>query len=206
MNKKVGIMGGTFNPIHLGHLIMAEAAVETYDLDEILFIPSGTSYLKENVLDIKTRIALTGVAIEDNPKFALSTLEVDRGGNSYSYETLASLREENPETEYYFIAGADSIFQIEKWKYPEKILGNCIIIAAIREGFTREAFEAQVLFLTKKYNADIRVLPARVVDITSSNIRELVKNNQTCRYMVHQNVFDYIMKHKLYINTNEKEK
>lgn len=205
MNKKVGIMGGTFNPIHLGHLIMAEAAVETYDLDEILFIPSGTSYLKENVMDAKTRITLTGVAIEDNPKFALSTLEVDRGGNSYSYETLSDLKKENPNTEYYFIAGADSIFQIEKWMHPEKIFENCIIIAAIREGFSREAFEAQVIFLTKKYNADIRVLPARVVDITSTNIRELIKNNQSFRYMVHQNVHDYIEKHKIYQNSKEKD-
>ena len=79
-NKKVGIMGGTFNPIHLGHLILAEAAYEAYDLDEVLFVPSGRSYMKEQseILDAKTRVSMTGLAIEDNPHFALSTIEIDR--------------------------------------------------------------------------------------------------------------------------------
>ena len=107
--KKVGIMGGTFNPIHLGHLIIAEEAFEAYDLDEVLFVPSGISYMKDpsEVLDAKKRVHMTGLAIEDNPHFALSTIEIDRDGNSYSYETLETLRKQNPNTEYYFLVGAD---------------------------------------------------------------------------------------------------
>ena len=98
--KRVGIMGGTFNPIHLGHLILAEHAYEQLELDEVLFVPSGNPYMKEyaNVLDAKTRIDLVGEAIEDNCHFALSRIEVDRGGNSYSYETIAALKEANPDT------------------------------------------------------------------------------------------------------------
>ena len=103
--KRVGIMGGTFNPIHLGHLILAENAYEELELDEVLFVPSGNPYMKEygDVLDAKTRIDLVGEAIEDNCHFALSRIEVDRGGNSYSYETIAALKAENPDTEYFFI-------------------------------------------------------------------------------------------------------
>lgn len=205
MKKKVGVMGGTFNPIHLGHLIMAEAAVENFGLDEILFIPNGISYLKDNVLDSKTRITMTGIAIEDNPKFALSTIEVDRGGKSYSYETLDTLTKENPNTEYYFIIGADSIFQIEEWMQPEKLFKSCIVIAANRGGYTTEEFDSQIALLQEKYNADIRLLPVRVVDISSTNIRERVSENQTIRYMTHTNVSDYIYKYNIYQDSTMKE-
>lgn len=204
MKKKVGIMGGTFNPIHLGHLIMAEAAKETFGLDEILFIPTGISYLKDNVLDGKTRITMTGIAIEDNSNFALSTIEVDRDGISYSYETLLTLKEENPNSEYYFIAGADSLFQMEDWKHPEILFENCIVLAAAREGYQKDEFEVKIAHLKEKFNADIRLLSTRVVDITSTNIRNIVNENKSIRYMVHKNVYDYILKHQLY-RDNEKE-
>ena len=116
--KKVGIMGGTFDPIHNGHLVIAQAALDTMNLDEVLFIPSGTPYLKDltTVLSKKERVSMTGLAIEDNPGFALSTIEIDREGNSYSYETLEELKKQNPDVEYYFILGADSLLYLEKWK------------------------------------------------------------------------------------------
>ena len=106
--KKVGILGGTFNPIHIGHLILAEQAYDEYKLDEILFIPTGISHFKDPnvVLDKKKRISMTGGAIDDNPHFALSTIETDRPGNSYTYETLEELKRVNPDTEYYLIVGA----------------------------------------------------------------------------------------------------
>ena len=124
--KRVGIMGGTFNPIHLGHLILAENAYEELQLDEVLFVPSGNPYMKDcsQVLDAKTRIDLVGEAIEDNSHFALSRIEVDRGGNSYSYETIAALKKDNPDTEYFFMVGADSLFMMDKWMCPEKIFGE----------------------------------------------------------------------------------
>ena len=124
--KRVGIMGGTFNPIHLGHLIVAENAYEELKLDEVLFIPSGTPYMKDTaeVLAPKIRISLVGEAIDDNPHFALSTIEVDREGNSYSYETIEALKKANPDTEYFFLVGADSLFAMEEWMHPERIFAE----------------------------------------------------------------------------------
>lgn len=202
--KKVGIMGGTFNPIHLGHMLVAETAYETFNLDEILFVPSGIPYMKENVLDAKTRITMTGLAIEDNSHFALSTIEVDRDGNSYSYETIRDLKVANPNVEYYFIVGADSLFKMDKWMCPEKIFSEVIVLVARRPGHAEEEFSAKIAELQEKYNADIRMLPINCVDISSTNIRDKVRNHQSIRYMVHQQVIEYINKNHIYWSEDEK--
>ena len=199
--KRVGIMGGTFNPIHLGHLILAENAYEELDLDEVLFVPSGNPYMKEfgEVLDAKTRIDLVGEAIEDNCHFALSRLEVDRGGNSYSYETIAELKKQNPDTEYFFMVGADSLFMMDKWMHPEKIFNEVTVAVAIRGGYTDEKLEAQIAFLEEKYNTKIARLHSRSVDISSTAIRDRVKNGKSIRYMVHWKTAEVIKKKRLYI-------
>lgn len=202
--KKVGIMGGTFNPIHLGHLLVAETAYEIFGLDEILFVPSGIPYMKENVLDAKTRITMTGLAIEDNSHFALSTIEVDRDGNSYSYETIRDLKAANPNIEYYFIVGADSLFKMDKWKCPEKIFHEVVILVAKRPGHDGKELDEQIEVLKEKYNADIRMLPINCVDISSTNIRDKVRNHQSIRYMVPNRVIDYINKNHIYWSEDEK--
>lgn len=197
--KRVGIMGGTFNPIHLGHMIMAENAYETFELDEILFVPSGKSYLKDNVLDAKTRISMIGEAISDNPHFALSTIEVERGGNSYSYETIKELQEQNPDTEYFFIVGADSLMYMENWKNPEQIFSKVTVLVASREGCSIADLVKKIEELTQRFEkADIRILPISNVDISSTMIREKVKNKKSIRYMVHYKVIEYINKHHIY--------
>ncbi len=199
--KRVGIMGGTFNPIHLGHLILAENAYEELDLDEVLFVPSGNSYMKEygDVLDAKTRIDLVGEAIEDNSHFALSRIEVDRGGNSYSYETIATLKAENPDTEYFFMIGADSLFMIDKWMCPEKIFGEVTVAVAIRGGYSEDELEDEIKKLEEKYNTKIIRLHSRSVDISSSQIRERVRNGKSIRYMTHYKTAEVIKKKHLYI-------
>jgi len=201
--KKVGIMGGTFNPIHLGHMIVAQNAHQSYNLDEVLFVPSGIPYMKEDVLDAKTRITMTGIAIEDNSAFALSTIEVERGGNSYSYETIADLKKANPTTEYYFIVGSDSLFMMDKWKNPEKIFEEVPVLVAPRLGYSEEQLNEKIAELTEKYHADIRVLPMNCVDISSTAIREKVREHKSIRYLVHYRVVEYIEKHHLYQNTEE---
>lgn len=199
--KRVGIMGGTFNPIHLGHLILAENAYEELELDEVLFVPSGNPYMKEygDVLDAKTRIDLVGEAIEDNCHFALSRIEVDRGGNSYSYETIAALKAENPDTEYFFMVGADSLFMMDKWMCPEKIFSEVTVAVAIRGGYLDEELEAQIKLLEEKYSAKIVRLHSRSVDLSSSQIRERVRNGQSIRYMVHYKTAEVIKKRRLYV-------
>lgn len=198
--KKVGIIGGTFNPIHLGHLIMAERAYEEFELDEILFIPAGISYFKDQstVLDKKTRITLTGGAIGDNPHFALSTIECDRAGNSYTYETLEELKRHNPDTQYYLIIGADSLVQMELWQKPENILRDAIILVAKRQGPTTQEFLDKMESIKAKYNADIRIIPCTYIDISSTEIRERVKSGKSIKYLVPEVTENYIRKHHLY--------
>jgi len=199
-DKKVGIIGGTFNPIHIGHLILAENAYDEYKLDEILFIPTGISHFKDPsiVLDKKKRISMTGGAIDDNPHFALSTIETDRPGNSYTYETLEELKRVNPDTEYYLIIGADSLFQMEEWKEPQSIMNNAIILVAVRKGQSLEELKVKADELIKKYDADIRVLTCPYIDISSTEIRQRIKEGKSIRYMVTDNTRDYIEKLRLY--------
>lgn len=199
-NKKVGIIGGTFNPIHLGHLILAEHAYEEYHLDEILFIPTGISYFKDpgTVLDTKQRITLIGDAIEKNPHFALSKIETERPGNSYTYQTLEELKEKNATTSYYLILGADSIFQIELWKNPEIIMRDAVILAAARSGQSIHELEEKINFLKNKYNADIRLLTFPFIDISSTDIRKRIQDGKSIRYMVEECTRDTIKKNHLY--------
>ena len=198
--RKVGIMGGTFDPIHIGHLIIAEKAREQFHLDEVLFMPSGTPYMKniDEVLPGSIRSEMTKLAIEENPLFSISTIEIEKEGSTYTYETLETLHDKNPNTEYYFILGADSLFAIEHWKNPEKIFADCHILAAVRNDKNAEEMETQAVYLKEKFNADISLIETGHIEISSSMIRELVKDGHSIRYLVPDAVYDYIIKNKLY--------
>lgn len=199
-NKKIGIMGGTFDPIHYGHLMLAQNALETYELDEIMFVPSGTPWLKDStkVLSKNKRVHMTGIAIEDNTNFALSTIEIDREGNSYSYETVEELKKQQPDTEFYFILGADSLLEIEKWKYPDRLMSECVLLAAVRDDCDIDGLQKQISYLEEKYKADIRILPAKRVDISSTDIRSRIADGKSVRYMLPDQVIQFIEKNHLY--------
>ncbi|MCM1200542.1 MAG: nicotinate-nucleotide adenylyltransferase [Bacteroides fragilis] len=198
--KKTGIMGGTFNPIHIGHLILAEKAREQFLLDEVLFLPSGIPYMKDSkeVLPGKIRMEMTALAIQENPFFAISGIEVEREGRTYTYETMETLREQNPGTEYYFILGADSLWMMENWKNPERIFAACHILAAVRDGRAPEDMEKQAAYLNKKFDAGISLLGTENIGISSSMIRRLRREGKSIRYLVPEAVYDYIMKNGLY--------
>lgn len=196
--KKVGIMGGTFNPIHMGHLILAENARTQYQLDEILFVPSGNSYMKQDVLESKHRLQMTSLAIEDHPDFALSTIEVEREGNTYTYETLKELHQMNPDTEYFFMVGADSLFSIERWKEPQQIMEQCVLLAAIRNGYDMPQIQEKINELKNRFHADIRSITIPNIDISSTDIRDRVCQNESIRYLVPDKVRAYISKNNLY--------
>lgn len=200
MVKKTGIMGGTFNPIHFGHLLLAEQTKEAMDLDEVIFIPSGNPYMKSasGVLDKKMRMEMTSLAIEGHPYFRSSSIEVDREGPSYTYETLAALKRENPYNNYYFIVGADSLCSMETWKNPEQIFQNCIITAAIRGDKKEQEIREVAKALTVKYHVDIRILPSRCIDLSSTEIRERIKKGKSVRYMLPEKVLEYIDAYQLY--------
>ena len=200
MKKKVGILGGTFNPIHIGHLILAERALEECELDEILFIPSGQPYFKSTaeVLDKKVRISMTGNAIEDNPDLALSTIETDREGNSYTYETLQLLKRDNPDTSYYLILGADTLFQIEKWKNPEIIMSLAGIIGAVRDDKNADDLKNKAAELEEKFSTEVHILRMPHIGVSSSDIRERIRMGKNVRYMLPDKTLEYIEKNKLY--------
>lgn len=198
--KKTGIMGGTFNPIHMGHLIVAEKAREQFGLDEVLFLPSGVPYMKncDEVLPGKSRMEMTGLAIQGNPFFTISAMEIERKGRTYTYETLEELRAQNPDTEYYFILGADSLWAIEEWRNPERIFAACHILAAVRDDRSSEEMEEQAAYLKEKFAADISLLQTGHIEISSSMIRSLCREGKSIRYLVPDAVYDYIRKNRLY--------
>ena len=198
--KRIGIMGGTFNPIHLGHLIIAEAAYEAYNLDEVLFVPSGVSYMKDQseILDAKKRVHMTGLAIEDNPHFALSTIEIDRDGNSYSYETLETLRKQNPNTEYFFLVGSDTLFALETWKHPEILLPSCTILVAVRDGVPMEKMQEHAKYLEEKFGGSIKLLTTPNIEISATDIRNRLAANRDVKYFVPDSVLEFIHKYDLY--------
>ncbi|HBA69109.1 MAG TPA: nicotinate-nucleotide adenylyltransferase [Lachnospiraceae bacterium] len=201
VKRKTGIMGGTFNPIHIGHLILAESARESLGLDNVIFIPSGQPYMKTGmkIADKQMRLEMTRLAIQDNPFFTLSALEVEREGNSYTYETLETLRREEPETDFYFIAGADSLFSMEKWRNPEIIFQNCAVLAAARNGTGSIKLNKQIAYLHKKYKARIEILPMKEFAVSSTDIRTRIQERKSVRYLVPDKVIAYIEKNELYM-------
>lgn len=199
--KKTGIMGGTFNPIHMGHLLLAENAKEAFGLDEILFVPSGLPYMKNGIeiADKWMRLEMTRLAVSDNPAFAISSAEVEREGNSYTWETLELFRDKEPETEFFFIEGADSLFAMESWKNPEIIFRDCTILAAVRDGKGDDDLREQIGRLEKKYGARIGLIGMKEISFSSTDIRERIRNGRSIRYMVPDKVIEYIKKYRLYM-------
>ena len=141
---------------------------------------------------------MTGLAIEDNPNFALSTIEIDREGNSYSYETLEILREKNPTTCYYFILGADSLLDIEKWKHPDRLMKSCTLLTAVRDDCDMEALKKQIEYLKNTYQAVVEILPMKRMDISSTDIREKIRDGKSVRYLLPDSVREFIEKNHIY--------
>lgn len=195
--NKVGIMGGTFNPIHNGHIALAQSAYETLALDKVLFMPSGKSYMKNRVLDARQRIAMIDRAISPYPYFELSTIEVERAGNTYTSETLRLLNQRNPHIHYYFIMGADSLFHIETWKDPETIFSLSTLVCAVRDEYDHDDLEKKRIELGQK-GADIVLLNMPEINISSSDIRNRVSQKLPISSLVPGDVAKYILQEHLY--------
>lgn len=199
-HRRIGIMGGTFNPIHTGHLLLAQAALEEAELDRVCFMPSGVSYLKseDTVLDAGHRLRLTELAVLDNPNFTVSDMEIKRSGNTYTSDTLKQLKAEQPENSFYFILGADCLYSMENWYRPEEIFSSCTILAAVRDNLELSDLEEKAASLRKRFNAEIFLLHLPRIDISSTDIRERIKAGKNIRYMVPDAVRDYILQNDLY--------
>jgi nicotinate-nucleotide adenylyltransferase len=200
--RKIGLMGGTFNPIHIAHLILAENAYREFDLDEVIFLPNHIPPHKRfaHIAPDEDRLAMVRLATAGIPYFSVSDMEMTREGYSYSSDTLLELRSKNPDCEYYFIMGGDSIEQFETWHRPDIILANCTVLAAAREEDGSEKMDHYIAALTEKYHADIRKMLVPRLDLSSSEIRQRIKDGKSVRFMLMQDVLDYIMEKKLYQN------
>lgn len=198
--KKIGIMGGTFNPIHIGHLTLAERAMEENGLDEIWLIPTGCSYMKAGtgVLPGEERYTMTKLAVADNQKIKCLDIEIRRPGYTYSYETLEQLRERYPTYAFYFILGADCLFTIESWKYPERILKNCEVIAAVRNGARIDEMRTKQLELERKFCAKIHLLSFPNLEISSTDLRQRIRMGKSVRYLIPDAVVSYIEEKQFY--------
>ncbi len=197
---KVGIMGGTFDPIHIGHLILGENAYHQFHLQKVLFMPSGNPPHKKNRegASNRQRVEMTRMAIADNPHFELSLEEMHEEGYIYTKETLRRLRYQNPDTDYYFIMGADSLLSFDSWKCPQEICDQCTLVVAVRDSLGQEAFDRRSDEVRQKYHADILKLDTPNLDIASSEIRRWCQEGRSIRYYVPDSVRDYIISEGLY--------
>jgi nicotinate-nucleotide adenylyltransferase len=188
---KIGILGGTFNPIHIGHLILAEEAREKLALDKIIFVPAYLPPHKDNadIAPAKQRLEMVKVAIRTNRKFSVSDIEIKRDGRSYTIDTLRAFKEIYPRDELYFIIGSDLLKYLDEWKELKDIIAMVKFIAATRPGYALE-----------KIPSYISTLPIRAVDVSGFEIREAIRQGKSFRYLVPEAVFRYICKKRLYQN------
>lgn len=198
---KIGIMGGTFDPIHIGHLLLGQFAYEDFALDEIWFLPNGNpphKQTKEGEEALRHRVEMVRLAISDAPHFKLCLHEAKATGHSYTYKTMQELGALYPEYDFYFILGADSLFAIEQWRYYREIFPTCTILAAMRDDKDVADMLAQIDYLKQRYGAKIELLRAPLLEISSTTIRRRAARGQSIYYMVPASVADYIKEHHLY--------
>ncbi|WP_242944372.1 nicotinate-nucleotide adenylyltransferase [Oribacterium sp. WCC10] len=201
IKKKVGIMGGTFDPVHNAHLSLGQCALSQLSLDEVWFMPARDPYFKKkkNVTPAKLRCDMTSLAVSGHPGFRLSLFELEREGETYTAETLELLSEKFPDIHFYFIIGADSMYQIDTWWHPENIMKLCTLVVAGRhypDG--QRSFQEQVNYLRERFQADIEVLDFSETDISSTMIREMVAEGRDISLLVPEAVMHYIEEKHLY--------
>lgn len=198
---RIGIMGGTFDPIHNGHLMIGRQAYKEYGLNEVWYMPSGHPPHKKNrnVSVPATRLAMTELAMKDHEGLVCSDFEVRRTGNTYTAQTLRLLHEEYPEHSFYFIIGADSLYEIENWYEPDQVLTQAVILTARREYEEADRpMDRQIAYLANKYGADIRTLHCGEMDISSAELRRMIASGQSISDYVPREVIEYIEAHGLY--------
>ena len=197
---RVGVMGGTFDPVHLGHLLIAEEARLELDLERIIFIPAGQPWLRadERLSPAADRLRMVELAVASNPYFQACSSEVDRGGTTYTVDTLEEMVECLDEhARIFFIVGADALAEFHRWKEPERILELCELAVVSRPGhedFDRNDWEDRF----SEWASKVNVLRSPQIGISGSDIRGRAARGESLRYMVPEPVAEYIREHNLY--------
>lgn len=199
-SKKYGIMGGTFDPIHFGHLVIANEVLAKYKLDRIIFVPTGNPPHKstEGMTDVYHRYMMVQFATMTNPQFYVSNIEVYKKEVCYTVETIRELKKKYKDAEFYFITGTDAVLELPTWKSPKEILELCKFIAVNRPGYVTDSYEEKIKVLMKKYGGIIESIKAPQLQISSTDIRERICNNKPTKYLLPENVEQYILKNQLY--------
>lgn len=200
--QRIGILGGTFDPPHLGHLLIAETARVSLDLQSVLFLPAGEPWLKaeQRITPARHRRRMLELAIAGNPHFALCDCELRRDGPSYTVDTLEQLsRDLPPDSELYFIVGSDVLPDFHRWKEPERILELCCLAVAERPGGPADG----IALLAQRFPAAVAMgavvpTPAPQVDCNASELRQILAQGNSVRYRIPDAVIDYIAEHELY--------
>ena len=200
---RIGVLGGTFDPIHLGHLIVAEDIRQKLGLTEVLFIPAGQPWLKlkeeKPISAAEHRLAMVRLAIASNPYFKASSMEIERPGLSYSIDTILELKAKlGGEAEIYFIVGPDALGELPQWKEPARVIEACQVMGMNRPGYARpdlRKLEKSVPGVSKR----IMLIDVPQIDISSTEIRNRVAQGLSIRHLVPEAVEKYIMEHRLYL-------
>lgn len=200
---KYGIMGGTFSPIHMGHLILAEEVKDRYFLDKILFIPSGTPPHKEASASAAHRAEMVRLAIADNPDFKMLDIEIKKKNYSYTIDTVRALKKKYPSDDFVFITGADSLTSLDEWHDFEELAKSISFVGANRPGYHDLDVRRKVEVLRSRYGFDIKMVEIPSVAISSSMIRERVNLCRNIIYMVPREVEEYISENDLYTEHHE---
>lgn len=194
---QLGIMGGTFDPIHNGHLVTAEAAAYQYELDKVVFVPSANPPHKteQKITDAEERYIMAILATMSNSKFKVSRLEIERGGLSYTIDTVRTFKEMLEDVDLYFITGADAILEIFTWRKAEQLLQECKFIAATRPGYSLSKLQEGIY---EEYKKEIFQLKIPGLAISSTDIRSRVKTGRPIKYQLPNAVEAYIKQRKFY--------
>ena len=197
----IGVLGGTFDPIHVGHLVLAEEVRASLNLTEILFVPAGQPWLKVDrpVSPAEHRVEMVRLAIADEPCFKLSTMEIERAGSTYTVDTIADLKARfETGDELFFILGWDNLAELPRWKQPSRLITMCHLVAVPRPGYPfpdLNALEASIPGLSQ----GVTLMDRPKVDISASEIRGRVAQGLSIRHLVPEPVDEYIRRHKLYL-------
>lgn len=195
IKMSIGILGGTFNPIHIGHLIMAEYVREYYNFEKILFIPAGDPPFKDDLeVSKEDRLEMVKLAIKDNSNFIISDIEVIREGKSYTIDTIEKFKKENPSDIFYFILGQDAAFDFYKWHRYSDLISMTDIVVVVRG----ENLKDEIIKKNEEYKEKFHFLNTPFLEISSTDIRNRIKNKKSFRYLVTNDVYDYIIKKGLY--------
>ncbi len=197
---KKGIFGGTFDPIHNGHLYIAHETLHTLGLDNIIFMPSGNPPHKTDrkKTDASIRYELVKMAIRNEKNFSLSSYEIEQKGLSYTYKTLEHFKSIETETEWHFITGVDCLMDLDYWKSVDRILNACRLVVFNRPGYAKESILEQKNKVEKLYNKEIIFLDLDVFDISSTSIKNMIKAGREVSYLLPESVYNTIKELKIY--------